>query len=329
MQNIHILGERHEAWREDDLFRSLERFEDILAKTCGVRLAGDAGGGERAVQQLLDLISAFRRENPDDLTKDVRPWLRRVVGLADLVKKAERVLLHKDFNQLCPHFRLLLARETEAVQSVESAVTDAASNKLFELLIALSVMQFSPAVMLDDPVQSDGRNPDVIGLVRGQRWGFGCKAMHSRKPKTYADAARRAIQQIDASPAERGFVVISLKNILDYDRYWRAVPDGGRIHYTAWDSVAEIDRDIEEHVTELLGDWEAAFGGQEELKKLFEGSRATPIILNYVNVVALVRRNGADVLTTLRRILPLALGIEENDETLAVIKSLDDAVQSP
>jgi hypothetical protein len=154
--------------------------------------------------------------------------------------------------------------------------------------------------------------------------------MHTPNPKSYADAARRAIEQIDASPAERGFAVISLKNILDYERYWEAVPaEGNRIHYRAWDSVEEIDRDLETHVQELLGDWEAAFGGEAELQKLFNGSRATPVILNYVSMTALVQRNGADVLTTLRRIIPLQLGIAYNEAALAVIKSLDDAVQTP
>lgn len=238
---------------------------------------------------------------------------------------------HPDFIQLCPHFELLLTEEAQVVQTAWSPVTDPANNKLFELVIAMGVMQFGQNVEVDHPVRSSGgKNPDVLALVRGKRWAFACKAMHSANPLTYAGAVGKAVEQIDASDAAKGVVVVNLKNILDQDAFWPAYPsEDGIVRYGEWPSAEAADQALELHVTGLLTGWEEAIGGAAGLHELFDGSKAAPIILNYANVVCLVQRNGRPVLTTFRRILPLALGVRDDADALAVTGMLDNAVQRP
>jgi hypothetical protein len=325
---IIALGRDPEAWLPDDLFRSLEQFERVLRSRCGVDLFKGPASLE-AVHHLLDLLSAFKREIPEDPTMDLRPGCRTAVGLSDMAKKAEHVVTHPDFDQLCPHFALLL-KDSRLLQNIRSPLSDAVSNKLFELLIAMSVMQFGRDVRLDDPDDAKGDNPDVISLIRGADWGFACKVPHTRQIKSYADNVVRAVEQIEVSPAEHGLVVIGLKNLFDHDRMWPLYrQEDGSNRYGAWPHYEVADAAIEAWVGKLLNGWEEAFGGTEGLDAVFKWRRATPVVLNYVHLTVLVERNGVPVLTSLRRIIPLDLGYREDPEAEAVIAALHDAVQRP
>lgn len=322
--------EPRQEWLSPNLYDAIESFDHLLADRCGIHLAREGGGGERALGHVLDLVSAFNLETPADYTRDLRAALRAALGMVDLASKVVHVATHPDFGQICAHLRLLLAKDSHVVQSAASPVTDSESNKVFELLIGLSVMQFATNVRFDHPVDSSGgTNPDILGDFDGRTWGFACKAMHTPNVKSYADAVRRAVEQIHASRADAGFAVISLKNVVNHDASWIAVPrEDGEIHYAAWPSAEEADLDLETQVGRLLDGWEEAFGGEQEIAAVFAG-RAVPVVLNYVHSVTLVERNGEPVLTTLRRIIPLALGLPLDSSAVGVLNSLDRAVQSP
>lgn len=314
---------RPDTWLADDLFRALDQFERVLRARCSIHLVQGISINE-AFRHLLDLISAFKREYEADPEHDFREELRIALGLADLAKKTVLVEEHPDFDQLCPHFALLL-QEASLVQTVHSLV-DGTSNKIFELLIALSVMQFGTNVRVDHPERSVGDNPDVLALVRGATWGFACKAANTPNLSTYADRVAGAIDQIERSPADHGMVVVSLKNLLAYDQMW-AFHGQGR--FTCWPSAEVADQALEAHVGELLSEWEERFGGEDALRELCDGKKTSPVVLNYVNTTLLVERDGRPVLTTLRRIIPLALGVREDPHVWPVVEALDRAVQRP
>jgi hypothetical protein len=307
---------RPDTWLADDLFRALEQFERVLQGRCRIQLVQGTSINE-AFRHLLDLISAFRREYEADPDHDFREELRVALGLADLAKKTAMVEEHPDFDQLCPHFGLLL-REASLVQTVPSLV-DATSDKVFELLVALSVMQFGVNVRVDHPEASVGDNPDVLALVRGATWGFACKAANTPNLSTYAERVAGAVDQIERSPADHGVVVVSLKNLLAYDQMWSFHGQG---RFTCWPSAEVADRALEAHVGDLLAEWEERFGGPDTLRDLFDGRKASPVILNYVNATLLVEREGRPVLTTLRRIVPLALGVRDDPHVWPVLEAL-------
>ena len=328
MSTLWAPGLDPDAWLPDDLLRSLETFDRVIRSRCSVNLF-DGESASEAVHHLLDLLSAFKKELPEDATIDLRPGCRVAVGLGDMAKKTEYVSGHPDFSALCPHFQLFL-EESRFLQNIRSSVSDDVSNKMFELVIALSVMQFGRNVRLDHPHASAGDNPDVIATVRGADWGFACKVMHTKQIKSYATTVARGVEQIEASSADHGLVVVGLKNVFDHDGMWPLYPqaDGTNL-YGAWPHYEAADLAIEGWVLKLLEGWEEAFGGHAGLKEVFSGRKASPVVLNYVHLTVLVERDGAPVLTSLRRIIPLFLGYRDDPASLPVIEMLDTAIQRP
>jgi hypothetical protein len=96
---------------------------------------------------------------------------------------------------------------------------DDASNKLFELFIALGALRVGTQTKLDHPQKPRGKNPDVISrMVDNQLWGFACKVPYSNDPSKLFDHVKKGVRQIEKSPADTGVVVISLKNYLPHDK---------------------------------------------------------------------------------------------------------------
>lgn len=102
---------------------------------------------------------------------------------------------------------------TTVSQNSSSQVTDDAANKVIELYVAFLAMTFGSNIALDHPVHSKGDNPDVILDFRGQRWALALKTLHSRKPRTIYDNIKKAADQIAASFATHGLVVLNVKNL--------------------------------------------------------------------------------------------------------------------
>jgi hypothetical protein len=58
-------------------------------------------------------------------------------------------------------------------------------------------------------------NPDILCDFEGERWGIACKVLYTADSRRYRDVIRNGARQIERSDASRGFVCISLRNILD------------------------------------------------------------------------------------------------------------------
>ena len=318
-----------ESWNADALYAALEQFDRVLRTRCNVHLP-DGTSAEAAVRHLLDLVSAFKQETAETSDRDGREGWRVALGLWDMAAKTAFVSSHPDFDQLCTHCALFL-EQSRLVQNMKALSTDAISHKLFELVIALSVLQFGVDVAVDDPVRSSGgTNPDVLALVRGRRWAFACKVLNSANILTYKDLVASAVRQIERSPADHGVAVVSLTNVVDHDAFFPAFPQAdGTVRYGAHESAEAMGRMLEVHVAGLLEGWEQAFGGAAGLQEIFGGKRASPVVLNYVNVTGLVMRNERPVLTATRCIVPLALGYRDDPAVYPVIELVDTAVQRP
>lgn len=311
-----------ELWSGDQLFRTLLSMEEIVERVCGVRLV--EGQSMRSVSDnLLDLVSAFQREGPHP-SADLRAQARQAMGIFDLAAKTNEVANHRDFPNLCAHFRLVL-RESALVQSVSSGVLDQTADKMFELLVGLTVMQIGTDVVLDDPEHSRGDNPDVIATVRGRRWGFACKVLHSSNVKTYADTVKKGLEQIRDSEAETGLVLVSLKEHVAYNSFWKKDASGDR----AWASVEQADRALERSVEDVLHGWEDGFGGAEQVASLFREVGGVPVVMNYAMPTLLIDLPTGPILTILRRFLPLYLGLPIDQEAANIVDLLDRAVQRP
>jgi hypothetical protein len=226
------------------------QFINLLAEH-GIDLhqGGVAEGEALAMMDILDMW-----KNPARRPTDPRPLVRAAMGFVDLAGKVVGAKDHPDFAQLVPHLQML--SKTTVLQNAASAVTDDAANKVIELYMACLAMTFGSNIAVDHPVNSKGDNPDVMLGFRGQRWALALKTIHSRKPRTIYDNIKKATDQIEASPATHGLVVLNVKNVLDYDALWLS-PSASYSEQLAIDllqaQVAGIIKGLEEIPSE---DWQ-------------------------------------------------------------------------
>lgn len=165
---------------------------------------------------MTDVLNMWRR--PDSRPADARSVVSQAMGFVDLAGKVAAVENHVDFPQLLSHLKMLAG--TTVVQNAPSVVTDGDANKVIELYIAALAMTAGSNISLDDPNHSKGDNPDVMLDFRGKRWALALKTLHSRKPQTLFDNIKKASDQIEASAADHGLVVLNVKNELDYGALW-------------------------------------------------------------------------------------------------------------
>jgi hypothetical protein len=190
------------------------QFINLLAEHgVDLRQGGAAEGEALAMMDILDIW-----KNPARRPTDPRPVARAAMGFVDLAGKVVGVKDHPDFGQLVPHLQML--SKTTVLQNAASPVTDDAANKVIELYVACLAMTFGSNIALDHPVKSKGDNPDVMLGFRGQRWALALKTLHSSKPRTIYDNIKKATDQIEASPAAHGLVILNVKNVLNYDALW-------------------------------------------------------------------------------------------------------------
>ena len=326
-QIVRVGMERAGYWSLDSLLQDLAAFEQRLDLMCGIQLSAGSSVN-RVVAQLLDLIAGLNGEHliPADRRREFQAGL----GLADIVLKAAIVAQHPEFPRFCPHFRELLA-EGGLVQNTQTRANEDSTNKIFELLMALSVLQKGTNVDLEHPQSNPGpANPDVLVDIDGVRWGLACKVLNAPKIKTYYDRVEDGIEQIEkATGAQRGFVVVNLKNVLDYDQLWPApIVRTNDTTEGRWPSPEHLGALAEEQVEKFLADFESAFGGDAHIRVLFKEKKTIPLILNYVNVSAPCVVDGRTTLTNLRLLIPLCLGTLDQQSSKA-FTAISESVATP
>jgi hypothetical protein len=238
------------------------------------------------------LLTMELREQQLDASRRVpspalRDDLRHVVGLLQLVQLVLRQQAHSDFDRLIPHLRVL--NDGSPTQNTQAPPEDQASNKLFELLLALSTMGIGKDIRLDDPESADGTNPDVLATMPdGRRWGFACKVIHGDAPMTLFERIVDGIDQIERSEADVGLVVANFKNRLPHNELFPLMPPdpttgevliGAHLHEGA--VAGKLARFVEERTTAM-----ADLVSQAEVIAAFRGKKALPALLVVVEAAA-------------------------------------------
>lgn len=271
-----------EMFTLDEIVQLTFNFENLVRLRNSKLVMPSGSPIEKAALAALSMLEAFKRDLPQDSHKNHSEEWRRAVALGDTLRKVMQIEDHPCFDELWPHLLLLLGDGNIAL-NLWNPSTDADANKIFELYLALLLAPLTDQLELDDPVRSSGgKNPDVIAQLDGFRWAFACKVMHSPSPKTFLDRVREGIDQIQRSNADKGIVVISLKNLLPHDEIWSMKASSeiynllmpGPVHP---EIVARIFGGVlqkydKEVIHELLG-------GDEAFTKLFESTKAVPAVL--------------------------------------------------
>jgi hypothetical protein len=269
-----------EVFTFEEIVKSILEFEDLVRDRQKSAFYGSSI--TTASNAALEMLDTFKRNTPRDLQQDNRTEWRQAIALADMLRKVLRVQNHSRFDDLWPHILLLLS-DTNIALNVYNKKEDQDANKIFELYMALVLAPLTPDLELEDPVASaGGKNPDVIATLDGARWAFACKVMHSPSPKTFIDRVREGVEQIENSAAEKGIVVISLKNLLQHDFFWTMKADS-----TIWNLVmsgpihpeivrrmfVEYCRGYHHKVIEKL------LGGPAAFNEVFKDTKAVPAVL--------------------------------------------------
>jgi hypothetical protein len=195
---------------------------------------------------------------------------------------------HPSFPQLVPHLHLL--NQGALGQNQPADQLDQPANKIFELFTACLAMQVSQDVELEAPKGSGKQpNPDVLAKIDGTLWGIACKALHSKQPESIIENLRKAIDQIERSPAAKGVVFFSLKNVIDREKYWPVInPEewkaGAEAQYGAYRDHQVPVRMLENEAAQFLQPI-IERAGSAVIADLFSGKKAVPGILTHVHAV--------------------------------------------
>jgi hypothetical protein len=182
------------------------------------------------------------------------------------------------FSTFVPHLALL--NKGTVVQNTQVRVCQETTNKIFELLFALALLDLSDEVVLDPPFLSKGDNPDVLATIDGQCWGFACKTIYGSSGKTFFDRLEEGVEQIEAAPkAQVGAVVMNFRNVIIHEKCWPILNEaeyrnGAEPIFAAYDQPGEFVRErIEEAVSKKHNQVVAEIG-LPNIMKLFVGKKS-------------------------------------------------------
>lgn len=182
-----------------------------------IKVGSETESDALAASEIVDVWHG-RRLPPDD----PRRLVRAALGFVDLAGKVMSVADTSDFDKLRPH--LAMVGQGSIIQNTTSSVLDEVSNKMIELYVAcLAIKAGFSDVELDHPIRASGDNPDVMFDFRGKRWAIALKTLHSTQPQTVFDNVTKAADQIEASSAEAGLVMLNVKNVLEHDVLWPGI----------------------------------------------------------------------------------------------------------
>jgi hypothetical protein len=223
-QIVQQLGQTGNVASLDALQQLVFAFEEILKRH---NLPIQPGSElEAACCSILEVLAKNQNTSIRNPQEDVRNVFTEALGLWLFLKKIVRLQNNPCFPNFVPHLELL--NKGTVGQNKLLRASQQATNKIFELLFALVLLDISDDVVLDHPTLSKGDNPDVIATIDGRRWGFACKTVYGTSGKTFYDNLEIGVRQIEAAPdVELGIVVVNFRNFIPHEKCWPLLNEGG------------------------------------------------------------------------------------------------------
>jgi len=240
---------------------------------------------EAACLSITDLSASHRNPLLRNPCRDTRQLYINAFGIWIFLEKIVRLHNKPGFVQFLPHLHLL--NKGTVVQNKPLQACEDATNKIFELLFALVLLDIGDDVVLAHP--SKGDNPDILATLMGRRWGFECKTVYGKSGKAFFDNLKKGVGQIENSKnAEVGCVVINFRNLIQHEEIWpvKQCPDGilqfGSIKKEGRDLIG---LDLNKQVTAKKDSLAKEIGVQEVLA-IFSKGKAIPGFLAYCQSAA-------------------------------------------
>ncbi|WP_454632778.1 hypothetical protein [Bradyrhizobium cenepequi] len=242
--------------------------------------------------KVLQRVRAGFNGSPDELRHEY------TTGLAahDLAAKMLDVCQLPQFADLVPHLDLLTKGAIHLTE-MPPAYPDG-YNKLIELYWASLCLGAGLNIELDHPIESDGRNPDVItsAELRRSKHGYALKTVRSSHTQNMLDHLKKGIEQIEVSSSTEGIVAFNLTpRLLQEHSIW---PHDGC--FLDWNMpAAAVVQGCARMVDQIVID-----NGRPAIDALFRGKKATGSVLclAFCPTVAFHPQTGKQV------VMPLKVG---------------------
>lgn len=280
---VQALGQTGQVASFAELQQLVFDFEGVL-KQFGIAIQ-PGSELEGACCSVLDVLGKNQNAVIRNSNEDIREVFTEVLGIWTFLKKIVRLQGHGCFHQFVPHLNLL--NQGTVVQNKRVRACQEATNKIFELLFALVLLDLSNEVSLDHPNLAKGDNPDVMATIDGLCWGFACKTVYGASGKTLFDNLKKGVEQIEAAPkAQIGVVVVNLRNTINHEQSWPLLNEaeyraGAEPIFGAYVRPTEI---VGPHIWEAVAKKRNDVVAEIELPnvtKLFAGKKALPAFLAF------------------------------------------------
>jgi len=257
-------------------------FENVLNKY-GIKIQ-PGSEIEAACFSVIEVIGKFQGSVVRNPREDIRHVFSEALGIWVFLNKVVRLQNHSNFKQFIPHLALL--NKGTVVQNKRLRASEEASNKLFELLFALVLLDVSPDVQLDHPSLARGNNPDILAVIDGQLWGLACKTIYGLSGKTFFDNIELGVEQIENSAAEIGCVCVNFRNFLSHEKYWPILNDpeyhnGDEPIFGAFSDPETTIRDMIYETVIQKRDQVFQEIGYDNVMNIFAGKKALPLFLAF------------------------------------------------
>jgi hypothetical protein len=163
-----------------------------------------------------------------------------------------------------------------------------ASRKTIELMIGLAALNTFDEVTIEDPEESNAKdpNPDIIISWRNARFGIACKSINSTNKSNLRERISEGLIQIDRSiecgkvDNRRGVVLLDISALLDHDALY--VPSEDSVWF-AKDLTEILWEAINRALAKVFGSGPSKVKGA--LGDLFENHQAAPCVLIYAHTL--------------------------------------------
>jgi hypothetical protein len=266
----------------------------------------------RNVNKMKTVLHVIMRDgshqNPSlrDPGRDKRQYYIDAFGIWTFMAKIVRLHNKPGLEQFLPHVNLL--NEGAVGQNKPLEACEDATNKIFELLFALILLDIGTDLALDHPHEPKGDNPDILVTLDNQRWGFACKTVYGKSAKTFFDNLKKGVEQIEDSSAEIGCVVANFRNLIQHDQF-RPVkrgPDGA----LQFGSIKPEERDLVPLVLKNMVAAKQEDLGKEigvpEVMAIFAQKKCIPGFLAYCQTAAGLASSAGVVIPSSILVLTLA-----------------------
>ena len=238
---------------------------------------------EAACLSVTDVLGKHQSPELRNPHEDIRLVFTELLGIWSFLTKIIRLATHPNFSQFVEHLKLL--NEGTVAQNKRMRACEEATNKIFELLFALVLLDVGTDLLLDDPNLARGDNPDILVNLAGQRWGFACKAVYGASGKTLFDNIKKGIQQIEVSEATVGCVVINFRNQIDHQAFWPILNEaeyraGGEPIFGAAPDASLFGEELCSQVT-IKRDQIVEDIGAQNVLNIFEHQKSLPAFLAF------------------------------------------------